>query len=71
VPPNELGQRDISEVPTGVPCWSPSHPKAHLTPELSKIVKVWPSLPLVAKAGILAMVEASKRVEVPRAEEEE
>jgi hypothetical protein len=47
-------------VPTVVPTSSRGFSNVHLTPELTKIIDAWPSLPPVAKAGILAMIEAAK-----------
>jgi hypothetical protein len=64
VPPNELGLPDILEVPKGVPTSLPGFSNTHLTPELTKIIDAWPLLPPVAKAGILAMIEATKGAQV-------
>jgi hypothetical protein len=47
-------------VPTVVPTSLHDFSNAHLTPELTKIIDAWPSLPTVAKAGVLAMIEAAK-----------
>jgi hypothetical protein len=30
-------------------------------PELAEVVRAWPNLPVVVKAGILAMVAASRK----------
>jgi hypothetical protein len=62
--PNELGQPNITEVPTVVPTSSRGYSQPHLSTELAKIIAVWPSLPPVAKAGILAMIEAANTVHV-------
>jgi hypothetical protein len=62
VPSNELGQPNIVEVPTVVPTFSRRLSNAHLTPELAKIIDAWPSLPPVAKAGVLAMIDAAEHL---------
>jgi hypothetical protein len=59
IPTKELGQSGIFEVPTTVPCSSELPFSDNLPPELAKIAAVWNDLPQVAKAGILAMIEAS------------
>jgi hypothetical protein len=64
VPPKELGLSDILEVPAGVPTSSRGFSNTHLNPELAKIIDAWLSLPLVAKAGIRAMIEAAKGAHV-------
>jgi hypothetical protein len=56
VVPNELGQPNITEVPTVVPTSSPGV----LTPDLAKVIEAWPTMPAVAKAGVLAMIHAAK-----------
>jgi hypothetical protein len=61
---NELGQTNISEVPTVVPTFSRGCLQPHISPELAKIMAVWPSLPSVAKAGILAMIDAANAARV-------
>jgi hypothetical protein len=47
-------------VPTVVPTKLRGSSNLRLTPELAKIIDAWPSLPPVAKAGVLAMIEAAK-----------
>jgi hypothetical protein len=44
-------------VPILVPSSSRGFSNVHLTPELAKIVNVWPRLQPAIKAGILAMVQ--------------
>ena len=68
MPPNELGQTDIVEVPTVVPTFSRGLSHVHLTPELAEIIDAWPSLPSVAKAGVLAMIEAAKGAQMDEVE---
>jgi hypothetical protein len=53
-----LGQIDAGEVPTVVPSLLESPFVRDFPPDLIKIVNAWPSLPMVVKAGVLAMVEA-------------
>jgi hypothetical protein len=55
----ELRNHAPVEVPTLVPSKSHSRSSARLSPEISQIIDAWPSLPPVAKAGILAMIEAA------------
>ncbi len=68
MPPNELGLPDILEVPTGVPTSLRGFSNTHLTPELAKIIDAWSSLPSVAKAGVLAMIEAVKGAQMDKVE---
>jgi hypothetical protein len=51
-------------VPTVVPTKLRRLSNLHLPPELTKIIDAWSSLPPVAKAGVLAMIEAARGVRV-------
>jgi hypothetical protein len=55
----DLGQSEESQVPTVVPSLSGARPSSDLSPDLTRVVGAWPSLPAVIKAGILALVQAA------------
>ncbi len=55
----EIRDNCRGEVPTVVPSIPTAPQISDLSPELSRIISVWASLPAIVKTGILAMVEAS------------
>jgi hypothetical protein len=50
-------------VPTLVPTTLTGFSRNQLTPDLSRIIDAWPSLPSFVKAGVLALVEAAKKAQ--------
>src|SRR5262249_20262228 len=59
----ELRQLPGDEVPIVVPSSSRGFSNVHLTPELAKIVNVWPRLQPAIKAVIVAMIDAAERAQ--------
>jgi hypothetical protein len=58
-PSLKLRNHDPARVPTLVPRKS-TRSCASFTPELAQIIDSWPSLPPVAKAGVLAIINAAR-----------
>jgi hypothetical protein len=46
---------------SGAECGALGAQNAHLDPDLAAVVEAWPNLPEAIKAGILAMVMATRR----------
>lgn len=58
--PAQNGGNSLVEGPSGAECGALDAPKAPPDPDLAAVVDAWPALPAAIKAGILAMIRATK-----------